>query len=84
MKGKKCVYTLNEVDVFSGNLMGGEKNLECLPDTGDTRDLKVPLPVCLLYAHREERRFREELPGVQSPREYRRGAENFRVTSWEL
>lgn len=71
MKGKKFVYMLNEVDIFSRNLMEGEKNLECLPDIGVTRDLKVSLPMCLLYAHRAERRFREDLPGVHSPREYR-------------
>lgn len=38
----------------------------------------------LLYAHRAGRRFREELPGVQSPREYRGEAASFHVTSWEL
>lgn len=52
MKGKKCVYTLNEADVFSRNLMEGEKNLECLPYTDDTRDLKA-YP-CVSYMHPEQ------------------------------
>lgn len=83
MKGRKCVYMLNEVGVFCRNLMEGEKNLS-LPYTDDTRDPKVSLPVCHLYAHRAGRRYREELPGVQSPREYRGEAASFHVTSWEL
>lgn len=84
MKGKKCVYTLNEVDICSWNLMEGEKNLECLSHTDDTKGLKVSLPMCHLYAHRAGKRFREELPGAQSPREYRGEAGNFHITPWEL
>lgn len=84
MKGKKCVYMLNDVHVCSRNLIEGEKNLGCLSYTDDTRGLKVSLAVYVLYAHRAGRRFREELPGVQSPREYRGEARSFHVTPWEL
>lgn len=82
--GKKRVYTVNEAGVFCRSLTEGEKKSECHPYTNDTRVTKMSLPVRLPYAHRVVRRFRKELPGAPSPRDYRGEAASSHATSWGL
>lgn len=71
--------------VFSAGVWWKErKKSECHPYTNDTRFMKMSLPVRLPYAHRVVRRFRKELPGAPSPRDYRGEAASSHATSWGL